>query len=36
MVRGMLTVPRGPGIGVSVDEDAIAEFSRRNTLVNAL
>ncbi|HWD24799.1 MAG TPA: o-succinylbenzoate synthase [Acidimicrobiales bacterium] len=35
MVDGMLSVPRGPGIGVAVDEEAISSFTRRNTLVNA-
>jgi O-succinylbenzoate synthase len=35
MVGGMLSVPRGPGIGVAIDEEAIQSFARRNTLVQA-
>jgi O-succinylbenzoate synthase len=35
MVDGMLAVPRGPGIGVAIDEDAIRSATTRSVLVTA-
>jgi O-succinylbenzoate synthase len=35
MTDGMLAVPRGPGIGVAIDEDAIGSATSRSVLVTA-